>query len=412
MNEASKPRLMKVAGNTGLVAFGTGLGQLFILASTPFLTRYFSPVEFGQLALLVTLSNIVVAVGCFRFDMALPGCREEEAFPLFALCGLIGISLGLLAFLTAFLPWTRWFHHPILHLIASPGIMLLLIAGVAAFQASCAFLIREGRFVFLSFLRASQGGLFSAFALLTFLGLLWPHILSFALGGLLVAGIVLWGNRKQLMGLDIRTLARTAGTFKKFPSYILPGTLMDVLGCSASVWIVSSVYGMWDAGQYSQMQRLIGAPMVLGSMSLAQVMLKQTADEVREGRPLWPLIRNVGGLLALLSLGLLILLFIVGPPGLRLVLGARWRVDRFFVCLIAATVFLRASVSSLSSVFITAHRFRPAFIWQTCYFLSTMIVLRWCAGRVGFDTFIVCYAIHEFIHYTIYFLLIRKVAKG
>ena len=67
MTAPAASKLIRIAGNAGLIALGTGVGQLFVLATTPYLTRIYSPAEFGQLApSLFTLSNITMAVGCLR----------------------------------------------------------------------------------------------------------------------------------------------------------------------------------------------------------------------------------------------------------------------------------------------------------------------------------------------------------
>lgn len=406
------PKLLRMAGNTGMIALGTGAGQGLILAVTPYLTRRYAPAQFGQLALLLTLSNIFLAVGCLRYDLALPGCRDHEKLPLAAVCAILGTALGAAAFLAARLPWGLWFHHPITRLVASPWLMLLLLLGVASYQAAGALLVREGRFSALALLRVSQGALFSAFSVLAVVGLVWAHILSYLGGGLLMGALIGWRARGKLARMDGRSVWAAVRRYRKFPVYSLPGALLDVLGYSACVWIIAAAYGLADAGQYSQIQRLIGAPMMLGSLSLSQVMLKQVGDDRRDGAALWPLVRQVGILMGLAAVILLAVLYGAGPWALRWILGARWRVDRYFVCLVASAVFIRSCVSPLSTVLISTQRFRPAFLWQSGYFLSTLTVLRWCSRRLSFDGFILGYALHELFHYSIYFLIIRKVAKG
>ena len=127
--------------------------------------------------------------------------------------------------------------------------MLLLVVGVAAYQLSMAYLIREGSFAWLAMLRASQGGLFSLAAAISIFGLLWSHVISFTAGGFLVAACILWQARHRLAQTNKAIIRRVAHSYRKFPGYALPGALLDVLGVSAGIWIISNSYGLANAGQ-------------------------------------------------------------------------------------------------------------------------------------------------------------------
>ena len=52
--------VLKRAGGLGL---GTAIGQGVVLAATPWLVRVYGPTSFGVLALLITATNVSIAVG-------------------------------------------------------------------------------------------------------------------------------------------------------------------------------------------------------------------------------------------------------------------------------------------------------------------------------------------------------------
>lgn len=411
MSQPPVAMLLRMAKSTGMVALGTGLGQVFILGSTPLLTRIYSTDQFGQLALLLSVSGIVMAGGCLRYELALPGAEERDAVSLFILCGALATLLASLAFLLCLLPWYRWFSHPILHLTRTPWLVAGLVVGVAIYQAAGAFLVREGRFMSLAALRTSQGLIFASLAALPLFGLLWSHVFSFLVGGVILGAWLYLNHGSQVRAVNRGRLLETAKHYKKFPIYLLPGAILDIVGVSACLWIISSIYGLSQAGQYSQIQRLIGAPMLLISASLSQVMLKHSSDEQRAQRPLWPLVKNLAIVLGAFCTGLIILLFFFGSWGLHLFLGPKWRVDTYFICIVALAMFVRSTVSPLSAILLATRRLRPCLIWQSCYFLSSASILPWIAIHTSFDRFLLGYAIHECIHYLIYFLIIRFAAK-
>ena len=86
----------------------------------------------------------------------------------------------------------------------------------------------------------------------------------------------------------LRDVVAAARRYRSFPLLSLPGALFDVLACSAAVFVISTGYGMRELGQFSQIQRFLGAPLLLVSASLFQVFLRQSADRYQAGQALLP----------------------------------------------------------------------------------------------------------------------------
>jgi O-antigen/teichoic acid export membrane protein len=91
--------VLKRAGGLGL---GTALGQGIILIGTPWLVRLYGPASFGALALLITATNIAIATGCARFDLAIPSADEEDVTALARLCILIAVGVAAVTASAAF----------------------------------------------------------------------------------------------------------------------------------------------------------------------------------------------------------------------------------------------------------------------------------------------------------------------
>ena len=121
-------------------------------------------------------------------------------------------------------------------------------------------------------LRIVQGGGFALLALCTPLGLLWSHALSFG-GGV---AILLYAFQDTARGE--RSWREAMRNYRVFAQQGLPGALLDVVGYSLCIWTVLAVYGASDSGELSQVQRIVGAPLMLASMSLAQVLLRHTVE--------------------------------------------------------------------------------------------------------------------------------------
>lgn len=391
----------KLAHRAGIVALGTAGGQGAILLATPWLARQYSPADFGALALMTTVSNTAMAVACLRYDLALPSAKDAESSgllrvacvaTLFTSCSFVLVNAAylLLAQGNAAAPFSL------------PLLGGLCVLAVGLHQAALGVATQQQAFAGLAFARFGQGVGFTLAALLTPLGLLWSHALSFLAALPLLRRLL--SRRKQADEVSVRAVAYK---HREFPLASLPGALLDVIGYSLCVWIVTRAYGAAAAGQYSQIQRLVGAPLMLMAISLGQVMLRHTADLAHDGLALRQLVKNVFKVLALVAAVGLFMLAMVGETVLGWMLGAQWRVDAAFVLPIALAVAIRACVSPLTTLLVTLRRFDLALRWQATYFLSALTVFRWASAKLPIDKFVLVYAAHEMIFYITYLLLVK-----
>lgn len=389
---------------TGVVALGTAIGQGVVLLVTPYLARIYTPAQFGQLALIASVSNIAVAVGCVRFDLAIPGSKNPDARPLVVLCALASASIALVTVisLSALSAFTQTrisepFNTPLI-----AGVCIVL---VGLQQAALGHAIRRRAYGSVARVRLAQGAGFTAMAAMPTIGLIWAHALSFA-AALPVLRQSLRGGPEP----DHR-LAAVARSHREFPFQSLPGAILDVVGYSVCLWTLTGVYGNTEAGHFSQIQRIVGAPLMLVGVSIGQVLLRHSVDLI-DDRPalrrlMLKVLRSLGAFAALT----LVVIALVGSPVLRLLLGAQWRVDPEYLTLIATAVLVRACVSPLSVVLVTLRRFDLGLAWQFAYFVSAVSLMPWVARSVGSTGFLRFYAVHECVFYFAYLALINYVIE-
>jgi O-antigen/teichoic acid export membrane protein len=388
------------------VALGTALGQGAMLLATPFLARAYSPAEFGTLALLTTVSNIAMMVACLRYDVALPSAEERDIHGLLVTAALTSLTLGAVVGV-ALLALAR---SPAAHQLAGglldhPLLVGACVALVGLYQATNAWFLRGGAYRSIAVLRVAQGGGFGVLAAVPGIGLLAAHVMSFG-GGLLAAlrAATPSGPRdERWVDVGVR--------YRKFPLYNLPGSVLDVVGYSLCIWVVSSYYGRSAAGEYAQIQRIIGAPLMLTSMSLGQILLRGTAELLHAPIEMRRLLLRLLRMMAGLGAAALVLLWLAGKPALQLILGAQWRVDREMIVLLGVAVFTRACVSPLSAVLLTLRRFGTALSWQAAYFCSASLAMPFVAGRYALRDYVRFYAVHEAAFYAVYLYLIFTAVR-
>jgi len=380
---------------------GTAIGQGIVLVATPWLVRVYGPVNFGILALLITATNIGAAVGCARFDLALPSADDEEAPALLRLCALVATGCALVAVIVASL---LKLEGPANEIVSRPALLGLCVFFAATFQAASSMLLRQGYIPAMAALRGGQGLLFVLLALFSNVGLLWAQVLSYVPGCLALAGMLMVNHG----GPGILSIAQR---YRSFVMLGLPGVILDVVGYSLCIWIVTFAYGAAGSGEFSQVQRIVGAPLMLVSISLGQILLRETAH-LRDDLPqLRLLLRRLLMLLAGGAGTALVVLILVGEPVLGLILGDKWHITAVFIVSISAAVFIRASVSPISAILATFNRFDIALRWQLLYFVSAASLFTLASRMLPLKDFVIFYAVHEIILYLIYLRLIMTVFR-
>jgi O-antigen/teichoic acid export membrane protein len=372
-----------------------------VLLATPYLARLYGPAEFGALALLMTLSNVSTAAACMRYDMALPSAPDEDVHGLLAISVLVAAALGLAGLVAAMLlSGNRLAAERAAVLVDRPVLVGACIVAVGVHQATSAWLLRQGAYRGVAGMRLSQGAGFSVLAAVPGIGLLWGHVASYS------AGLIGLWQAVRVPARKSAGSAEVAQRYRKFPLYSLPGALLDVVGYSVCIWVVAAFYGQRAAGEYSQVQRLIGAPLMLASISLGQILLRHTAELVHDLAELQRLVHRLLRVMAVAAVAALLVLAVVGKPLIGAVLGPRWKVEQETVVLLGAAVFARACISPLSTVLITLRRFGLALAWQAAYFCSASLLMPLVASRVGLSGYVRFYMVHELAFYGVYLLLI------
>jgi O-antigen/teichoic acid export membrane protein len=393
--------LAKVFRNAGAVAIGTGVGQGLVVLATPVLARVYGPAEFGLLALLSSLGAFAMAAGCLRYEAALPSAPEEDVRGLLVVTLGSALAVGALcAGAAALLAGRPAAVRLAAGLLDRPLLVGACVALVGFYQAAGAVQLRRAAYRGVAALRISQGGAFVALASLPAVGLLWGHALSFA-GGLV--GVARSLRAPTPSSAPWREVARR---YRSFPLLSLPGAVLDAVGYSVCIWVVASAYGRSSAGEFSQIQRLVGAPLMLVSMSLGQILLRHTAELLHDLPAMRRLLLQLLRVMAALAAVALLALALVGRPVLSLLLGPRWHLETEMIVLVGATVFLRACVSPLTSALITLRRFRLSLSWQAAYFCSATLLMPFVAGKVGLGSYVRFYALHEAVFYGVYLFLV------
>ena len=96
------------------LAMGTAIGQVVVLLAAPLMTRLYTPMELGALAVYAAILSTLVVIASLRYQLAIPLPKEESAahhLLLLSLLIAIGVSVltmgALFASKGAVASWTK-----------------------------------------------------------------------------------------------------------------------------------------------------------------------------------------------------------------------------------------------------------------------------------------------------------------
>ena len=234
---------------------GTGLGQLVLIASTPLVTRLYTPAQFGVLGLFASIVGVLAVVATLKFDFAIVSARTRSEAQHLVLASL-GIALQFSVMVFGVLGLLILCDVPRASALPWPALLLapLAVFLTASLLTLRQWAVRETQFADISRALIGQSvGKASAQIGWGLLGLGWLGLLLAELIGR-GSGCVLmlrrswsetWGQRRPCTWSRMRCTWRRN---RRFPLYCLPSTLVDTLALSVPGPLI--IYYLWHRNRW------------------------------------------------------------------------------------------------------------------------------------------------------------------
>lgn len=310
--------------STLLLLAGGALAQALPLLLGPWLSRLYSPAEFGHYTVFAAVAANLAVVACGRFDFALPLVRDAaDARDLMALClrvlgGVALLSAGVALVLVANGLPRYWLVLP------------LTVAAAGAVQWLTLWATRAQRFAALSASRFTQYGgaaliqVGGGVAQLGTAGLVaGPLLASSAALAWLRAPVPLGGWRSLWRAGAAPGWRAAAREHREFPLLNTPhafaGALQDTLAVALLVaWTGEAAAGYWGFGL-----RYLKAPASLVGAAVSQALYPRLVNAApAEARAA---LLRVMATLAVIAAPLVLVLLVWGPDLFALAFGEPWR---------------------------------------------------------------------------------------
>lgn len=272
----------KFVRNVLAVATGVAAAQAISLAFMPFLTRLYGPEAFGALAAFTAIINIITPLATLGYANAIVMPKTEEEANAVARLSLVSaaivspiVLISVYVFQLQLAKLTGLENQPNLLYLIPISLLLVALLSVANQVA-----IREGLF-------KAKSSSYVASTLIMNLGKLGAGYISatgitliiFLIVSKLINYIILMARVPKVGAFNFRYwfglngIQKAALDNKDFAIYRMPQSVIRAASMGLPVIMLTTLFGVSSAGQYSILLVILAAPVVLLGDSVGEVFL-------------------------------------------------------------------------------------------------------------------------------------------
>lgn len=365
-----------------ILGSGTAVAQLIGLLTAPVITRLYTPSDMGVLAIYSSVLSIVGIGATLRYEFAyaLPK-NDEDAINLFGL----GFML-LFITTTGFALILLLIKDLMIEILGLSSIeqyvwfLLIGFFGMGFYNVLNYWAIRQRDYGRITYTKINQG--FSGSACKIFLGVLSFGPMGLILGQIVsqIAGVTtlaraIWGKEnKKIKEISLNRMIRMAKTYKSFPLFNLPASIVNTLSLQLPSIALLTLYNSDIVGFYALASMLVVLPGSLMSGSMGQAYLGEASKVVRESpQELRPLYVSTLKNLSIIGIPLIGLPAVCAPFVVPFIFGEAWAEAGWYCWPLAMMAIANFIASGISSFLLCGYN-HWSLAWNITRFIGIVSV--------------------------------------
>lgn len=379
----------KKPGSLITLVGGTSAGQVVAILVAPILARLYTPDEFGVFSLLTSIALVIASVSALRFELAilLPE-RDADALSV-AWLALSAVFITVMLTTIAALVVGSHSAGSLLPYASGPYLLTIpfLVALIGVYTILNQLAIRDQRYRTIAtrnFFQQSTTALGQA----TFGAMGWGTvglISGMAIGQ--TAGIAALVRKERawlsraMDSFRLSKLRRQVHRYIRFPVILTPAALLNNLGQYSPVLLLGFYYGAEAAGWIGLTQRVLGIPVAVIGLAVAQVYLGSLARAARE-RPSQcrTLFYRTSAQLAVVAVTGGIAIAVLAPWVFTAVFGTEWSPAGQFAQALAPFFAFQMLSSPLSQTLIVFECLSRQLLWDAFRLIAVTAPVVVCAS--------------------------------
>lgn len=352
-----------------MLAGSAGLGQIVVLASTPILSRIYSPEEFAVFSVFSALSAVLMVLPALRLELRVPIDKEEEkarrtamvalqCTMVFAVVGSLLLGTVLIFCAEALRAWE-----------ASGWLWLLPVsaASTAAIAVLNQWAIRSQEYNAISVRNISRNATMVLIQLA--LGLFWDSaaglLLGFVFANLIATATMCRSLRIKIGDLFVRHNALgLLSELRSFSTKMVFSGFLNLAGMQLPIVFFALYFSTSETGQLGMAQRVLSLPITIVGLAIGQVFLGHFAAAFRDGSGGRRIFLSSTVRLLFVAAAISVTTVFLGPVLIPWLLGAAWSQSGQFAAILALGVAAQLIASPLSQVLIVLGRLKLQIAWD------------------------------------------------
>ncbi|RFU64882.1 lipopolysaccharide biosynthesis protein [Peribacillus glennii] len=354
---------------------GTALSNVILAVTTPLMTRLYTPEEFGNLSVFLSILFSVSVIASLLYDSAIPLPEKDiDAFHLFILSSLIVIGMSIVILIVVvFLPVTAFFDVPVLgkHI----WLLSLSLLGIGLFHILNAWALRKEDYQSISKAKLIMNGsqisaqIMLGFSQLGLIGLLIGEVMG-RIAGTLGYLKLLKKDEVPLKQLNMKELKKVTKRYKSFPLISSWSALLNSLGNQLPTFFLAAHFDPKTAGWFFLAQKILTVPEGLLGFSAQQVYLSQSAQQARASPErfmsfFWDTIKKMF-VMGIIVIGMIAF---IAPYAVKIVFGQQWSEAGDFLQILSILYLMKIIVNPLSANFYVTEALKYQVISEIIRFL-------------------------------------------
>ena len=356
-----------------ILSIGSGIGQLISVLASPFLTRIYSPEEFGMFTLFVSIASTASVVGAGRLELAqLIPKRSLAANKVRTTAIVFSIIFSFLFGIVLVMIRPEVIENSLFYILLPLTVLLISLGSIQNYYAT-----RKNKFKSISLGNLIKSISNNSIAIT--LGLL-----QYSLG--LVAGYIV-GNiafntllrfylpKSRMFVQTIKEHLKTLSSYKDFPTTNSISAFSNMATNQLPIIIMAMVFDNALIGLYGLLMKVLNMPLIFFGRSISQVLFSRFSSEERKGASMTKWVQKLGVYLFIGITIILLPLVFWGEDIFSIAFGEEWAEAGRLVVYFIPFYVLRFVYFCLSTLMIVKRRLKTDLIQNISALALQCIIL-------------------------------------
>lgn len=330
--------------NVFKLGIGTTIAQILPFLLTPLLSRIYSPEQFSDFSIFMSIVSIFGLIGTLRYELAIVITKyDTESIKIIKLCFLILLFISIIGYIVInfILPKNLYtnINNYSLHLSI---LGIFFIGSTNVFQHWYNRIKMYNLLAKAKIVNSIGNILFSlTFGYLGFLnnGLILGYLMGF-LSFFLILFIPFIKQKKIIKHkTNYKKIKKIAIEYKEFPLFNTLQAVLDSLQINGLLYVLIFFFNSTIIGLFSFALKILQAPMWLIGTSVTQIYYKEASNNYNNNIDITPTLKKSLKLSVLISFPITLIIIFLGPFIFSFVFGKQWEESGAFASILAPFFF-------------------------------------------------------------------------